>query len=201
MLKFDHIAIACSQLDQGVSWVETALGVEMETGGKHAYFGTHNALLGLGPDAYLEVIAIDPDSPYTGSRWFDLNAFSGSPRLVAWICSVPDMDQALATYPFAGPAHDLQRGDLTWRFACPDTGGLLMGGAFPYLIEWGQGVPHPSSRLRDQGLRLDRLDITHPDADQLPVQPEGGVEVRYHAGADISLQAHIRLAEGRLATL
>ena len=31
----------------------------MVPGGKHAFMGTHNCLLGLGPGFYLEVIAID----------------------------------------------------------------------------------------------------------------------------------------------
>jgi hypothetical protein len=44
-----------------VGWVEDRLGVSLEAGGRHSAFATHNRLLSLGPDCYLEVIAVDPD--------------------------------------------------------------------------------------------------------------------------------------------
>ena len=61
MLTFDHIAITATTLQEGVDWVEAALGVTLAGGGKHNLMATHNRLLGLG-DLYLEVIAIDPDN-------------------------------------------------------------------------------------------------------------------------------------------
>lgn len=182
-MKFDHIAIACTDLENGISFVEKALGVSLSPGGKHAYFGTHNALLGLGPDAYLEVIAIDPTVQHDGPRWFDLNQFEGAPRVHAWICSVPDMDAALQAYPMAGQAHDLQRGNLTWRFACPENGQLVDGGAFPHLIEWGAGAVHPTRILPDSGLRLTGLQVGHPQmqkmASRLPIPREQTPSIEY----------------------
>ena len=62
-------------------------------GGRHARFGTHNRLLGLGPDLYLEVIAPDPDAaPFEGPRWFGLDTPPPVPRLANWIVAVADMD-------------------------------------------------------------------------------------------------------------
>ena len=58
-LAFDHIAVSARTLQEGVDWVEQALGVTMAGGGQHPLMATHNRLLGLG-DLYLEVIAIDP---------------------------------------------------------------------------------------------------------------------------------------------
>ena len=59
MLVLDHLAIGCRDLDAGSRFTEALLGVPMASGGQHARYGTHNRLLSLGPDLYLEVIAPD----------------------------------------------------------------------------------------------------------------------------------------------
>ena len=69
VLGIDHIAISAGRLQEGVEYVEAALGVPLEAGGRHLRFGTHNRLLNLG-ELYLEVIAIDPqaEAPFA-PRW------------------------------------------------------------------------------------------------------------------------------------
>ena len=168
MLALDHIAVCAATLAEGVRAVETVLGVPLATGGAHPHMGTHNRLLGLGPGFYLEVIAIDPDAPGpVWPRWFDLDHFSGPPRLTNWIVRAegqPDaLDAALAAAPAgAGRAVALERGDFRWRMGVPDTGVLPFDDAFPALIQW-QGGLHPSDRLPDSGCRLARLEVSHPD--------------------------------------
>ena len=74
MTELDHIAVIAPDLGTGVAWVREALGVEMPAGGKHPEMGTHNRLVGLGPDVYLEVIAVDPEAPRPPHRrWFGLD--------------------------------------------------------------------------------------------------------------------------------
>ena len=80
-MRLDHLAIACRDLWAGCDWAQAALGVPFGPGGRHARFGTHNRLLGLGPDLYLEVIAPDPDAaPFEGPRWFGLDTPPPVPR-------------------------------------------------------------------------------------------------------------------------
>ncbi|NCO85786.1 MAG: VOC family protein [Rhodobacterales bacterium] len=164
MMRLDHLAVTCADLGAGVAWVEAALGVRLEPGGQHAHYATHNRLLGLGAGLYLEVIAPDPEAPAPGHpRWFGLDQ-AGAPRLGNWIVAVDDLGAALADAPEAGRAVALTRGALSWQIGVPDDGGLPLGGAFPTLIAWGQGVAHPSTRLADQGVRLTALQVKHPQA-------------------------------------
>ena len=161
MLRLDHLAVSATILAEGVDWVEAALGVALAGGGEHALMSTHNRLLGLG-DVYLEVIAINPAAPAPNHpRWFDLDHFTGRPRLTNWIAACDDLDASLAALPGSGVATNLARGDLSWRMAIPANGRLPFGGAQPALIQW-QGDAHPPQRLPDVGVRLVRLEIATP---------------------------------------
>lgn len=167
MLRLDHLAIAAGRLEEGVALVEGLLGVPMAGGGQHAAMGTHNRLISLG-DLYLEVIAIDPSAPPPGrARWFDLDRFTGPPRLTNWIVAADDLDAALAFGPPGwGAPLSLARGNYRWQMAVPDDGRLPFDGLLPALIRW-QGTLHPAPALPDHGLRLARLTVTHPDAHAL----------------------------------
>jgi hypothetical protein len=160
--------VSAASLDEGAAAVEAALGVTLSAIGHHAHMATHNRLLGLGPGLYLEVIAIDPDAPKPAwPRWFDLDRFTGPPRVTNWVCRTDDLAAALAAAPTGtGVATALSRGDFRWRFGIPTSGVLPFADAYPALIEW-QGDLHPADRLPDQGIRLTRFGVTCPDADAL----------------------------------
>lgn len=165
---FDHLAISAASLEQGALAIEAMLGVGLESGGKHAFMGTHNRLLSLGPGEYLEVIAIDPEAPPPDRpRWFRLDRFSGPPRVTNWVLRIDDLDAALAEAPpGAGRPVALERPPFRWRMGVPDDGALPFDDAFPALIEW-QGSLHPARALPDRGCRLLRLEISHPKGDRL----------------------------------
>lgn len=201
MLEFDHFAVAGVSLEAAVDHVQTALGVSMITGGKHALFGTHNALLGLEDGLYLEAISIDPAAADPGrARWFDLDRFDGPPRISNWICRTKDLRGALHDLPAeAGQPVDVARGDLTWRMAVPADGQLPYHGAFPALIQW-TGGRHPAARLPLSGCRLRRLIIAHPDADALNVLLSGRLtdpRIRVESGAALAFHAEFDTPSGR----
>ncbi|MGI9367282.1 MAG: VOC family protein [Ruegeria sp.] len=167
-MELDHIAVAASTLDDATAHVEQALGVKLQQGGRHVAFATQNRLLGLDDGLYLEAISIDPDAPNPDRpRWFDLDRFSGPPRLTNWICRVPDLAPTLASLPEdAGNVVDLARGDLKWKMAVPLSGILPFDNLFPALIQW-HGELHPASMLDASGCRLRRLIVSHPSAADL----------------------------------
>lgn len=168
-LALDHLVVAARTLDEGAAYVEAVLGVRLSPGGQHVHMGTHNLLLSLGPEEYLEVIAIDPDAdPPDRPRWFNLDDFRGAPRMTNWVCRTDDLDEAISSAPDGtGDIFEFTRGDLRWAMAVPDDGRLPFDAAMPALIEWEAGSPHPATRLPESDLRLVRLDVFHPEADAL----------------------------------
>ena len=181
MLILDHIAIAATDLAKGTADVEAALGVSLQTGGKHALFGTHNMLLNLG-DIYLEVIAKDPDAPATGRpTWFNLDHFDGPTRPANWICRTDRFDKASAA---TGSPIKLTRDALSWELTVPDDGSLPFEGAYPSLLKWGVGITPPSESLPDQGCRLLSWTVFHPDASQIaPMVALDDARVIFEIGA------------------
>ncbi len=164
MLHFDHLACSASDLNDGVTTAEAALGQSFAAGGKHPLMATHNRLLGLG-DLYLEVIAADPTVPPPArARWFDLDRFSGGLTLTNWVARCDNLEEALAHCPPGmGDPLQLERGAYRWRMAVPQDGRLPFDGCFPALIEW-QGAAHPVQALPESGLRLRQFTILHPEA-------------------------------------
>jgi hypothetical protein len=162
--RIDHLVVAAPDLGSGCDFVERTLGVRPGPGGRHALMGTHNRLLSLGPETYLEVIAIDPDAPVPPHpRWFGLSdpaTLAHGPRLVTWVASVDDLD-ALAAVPELGEVRPFARDNLRWRFAVPPGGALLHGGAVPPLTQWI--TPSPAPRLPDTGCRFVALSAAVPD--------------------------------------
>jgi len=198
MLELDHLAVVACDLDEGRAAVEEALGVALQPGGRHAYFGTHNLLLGLEGGLYLEVIAVDPDAadPCV-TRWFDLDRMAGEPRLGNWICRSDDLGKEVERFPEAGRPVSLERSDLKWRMAVPQTGRLPFDNVFPAIMQWDCSA-HPAERLTASGCVLQRLVVAHPRADELsswlaPVLTDA--RVVFEAGAP-SLMAEVMTPSG-----
>lgn len=160
----DHLVVAARTLEEGVAWVESGLGAAMAGGGRHALMGTHNRVMALGGETYLEVIAIDPEAPPPARpRWFALDSapmqalLARGPALVHWVARTAALEQALARYPEDVEVLQLSRGPYRWRMGVPRDGRLPAGGALPTLIEW-QGDRHPARDLPGSGCTLLDLD-------------------------------------------
>lgn len=165
MLTLDHIVIAAPSLSKGVAYVRDLTGIDMPKGGEHPLMGTHNHLVRLGDDEFLEVIAVNPDAPTPNRpRWFGLDHPVQSPRLAHWVTRCADMAATRPHLPKTlGPAIPVTRGNLSWLLTAPETGELPMQGAAPSLLEW-QADPLPPTQMQGANATLKALTITHPDA-------------------------------------
>jgi hypothetical protein len=166
---FDHLVVAAATLEQGETYLEQRLGVRPQRGGKHLAMGTHNSLLKLGAQRFLEVIAIDPEaSAPPHPRWFGLDttvlqsALCARPRLVHWVARTADIDAARRALPIdPGAVHELTRGAFAWRITVPADGSLPAGGVLPTLIQWAD-TRHPADTMPEVGVRLVALAGAHP---------------------------------------
>ncbi|HEY5625210.1 MAG TPA: VOC family protein [Dehalococcoidia bacterium] len=163
----DHLVYAAPSLDAGIEAMSERLGVTA------AYGGKHNALLSLGRNAYLEIIAPDPDQPPpTEPLPFGLGELH-EPGLAAWALAVTEIESRAESARGAGydpgPVIAMSRalpggGDLRWRLTIrrPAAG----DGLVPFLIQWDRGGPHPSSSSPG-GCTLTDLTAEHPRPDEI----------------------------------
>jgi len=173
--RIDHLVIGALTLEEGVEYVRKTLGVDIPPGGSHSALATHNHLMAIGEDVFLEVIAADHAAKKTPERlqqprWYGLDdpyvqaALHQSPALLAWVINTRTIDDmaAACSWPL-GNIVDVTRGELSWRFALPFDGALPAAGMLPYAIEWDTSV-HPARNMADCGIRLEKLEISHPNA-------------------------------------
>ena len=183
-LALDHLLYAGPVLDRMVRELARATGARPVPGGKHAGQGTHNALLrldadggdpdggdpvGLGSQAYLELIAPDPEQD-GGDFAASIDPLK-SAELHAWCVRTDDPDALIARIRASGHgvvrramSRVTQAGD-TLRWELIFATGHAWAGAAPFFIAWGDTL-HPAAGL-DQGASLRSLSVLHPDPEPL----------------------------------
>ncbi len=167
--RLDHIVVAACSLEEGAEWVESQLGIRVPPGGSHEAMATHNRVMALGPEVYLEIIAMHPGmAPPASPRWFGLDDPSvlhrlrESPQLLTWAVQTDDLTSLVRSSRITiGKIHQARRDQLRWKVALTDDGRLNAGGMFPLCIQWQMDV-HPASRMPDLGCRLQSLTLFHP---------------------------------------
>ncbi|HEU0229679.1 MAG TPA: VOC family protein [Burkholderiaceae bacterium] len=199
-LKCDHLVVIAPDLAEGVAYVRTHLGVDLPYGGRHPEMGTHNHVLRIGEDVFLEVIAVDEDAGRPArARWFGLDdgaavrrAWDQGLRLRSWVARGTDLNAVLADAPeLFDDVVRVSRGDRSWRFCLPRDGSLPARGAAPCVIDWGErGTPVPG--MSDSGVALREFILEHPDPDAVralyrrmglanPPEVRLGATLRYRA--------------------
>ena len=209
-LPVDHLVVAAASLEQGVAWCEATLGVTPGPGGRHVLFGTHNRVLRIAtpvyPDAYLEIIAIDPAAPPPRrARWFGLDdptlqqQLALAPRLIHVVVRTAELGARRRALLGAGldvgeavqASRDTASGRLAWQILVRADGGLLCGGALPTLIQWDG--EHPAARMPVSGVTLRSLALSgvSPQARELlalrRVEVDGGIGPAIRATLDTPL--------------
>lgn len=162
----DHLVYVAPDLAVGSERVAKLLGVEPQPGGRHPGYGTHNAVVSLGGETYLEVIAIDPDLPRPeGGYPFGLDWADG-PGLATWALRCEDIEGVTPRADGLGlgalSSGSRERPDgVVLRWTLTDPRAMPMGGAVPFLIGWGR-TPHPATSAPRAGV-LREFHVVHPE--------------------------------------
>lgn len=202
-LRIDHIVYATPDLDAAVEHLAAVMGIRSVPGGRHVGVGTHNYLLGLGDDSYLELIGPDPTQsvPPNQPLPFGIRDLD-RPRLAGFAVNAPDIDDVVGRARAAGydpgDVRDMQRatpdgGLLQWR--------LTLGGSYdglvPFLIDWLDST-HPS-RTSPTGCRLASLRGEHPDPEAVRRAHHAlGFSLKVETGPAPMLVADIDTPAGRI---
>jgi hypothetical protein len=175
--------------------VEGRFGVLAQAGGKHNGSGTRNALLALGAQTYLEIIAPDPGQPAPSMpRPFGIDGLRRG-GLAGWALACDDIDAVVARARNRGydpgEVADGQRAlptgtVLRWRL----THNAMPGSLIPFLISWG-GTEHPATSA-PPGLTLDAFHLEHPDPPFLaPLLTALGADVEIRPAATAAFVARL----------
>ncbi len=198
----DHFILGCDDLDRGIDFVEKHTGVRAAFGGVHPGRGTRNALLSLGEQKYLEIMAPDPAQKRTPQipRLRELK----EPHIVGWAVHPADVTQLAAHLREAAVAFkdpqpgSRQRPDgkvLHWRSLTlnDDHDGLL-----PFFIEWSADSLHPSADA-PKGCRLVHFGAVAPQPDDLAkLVALLQIDLPISRGEKPALQATIASRQGQL---
>ncbi|HVP54302.1 MAG TPA: VOC family protein [Candidatus Eisenbacteria bacterium] len=203
----DHLLLGCSDLDQGIAFVERRTGVRLALGGVHPGRGTRNALMSLGPLHYLEVIAPDPAQTGALTSRAELPATLrrlAAPTLVTWAVHTSDIVGVAERWRKAGVAFD---GPTPGSRARPDgrtlhwqTLNLANGrdGLLPFFIQWGSDTVHPSVDA-PAGCRLESFAVASPMPGELSAELQRlGIDVLVERASSPHLHARIAGASGTL---
>jgi hypothetical protein len=201
--ELDHLILGVRELQEGIEKVHSVTGVRAAFGGAHPGRGTHNALLALDRDAYLEILAPDPEQKGT-EPWVSGLADLETPRLVGWAVRTSDIEAvarrlAKATLPLSG-INDGSRARpdgslLRWR-----TLGLTHDdtGLMPFFIQWDAATRHPSADA-PAGARLLSFGLRHPEPARVASALQAlGIEASVAEARSAGLAARIAGPAGEL---
>lgn len=202
--RLDHIVWAVPDLEAGRALFEQLSGVTAVSGGRApGRSESHNALVGLGDGAYLEIFA--PRVAMKSGRWLDL-VQDGKPHIASFCLRVEDEFASLQkAIPEAGlqstPPRAMGRVrpdgvELKWKLL--NISGASVDDSLPFFIDWLGSKPHPSEDS-PQGVRLQRFEVRHPETAALRrIFKKLAIDVAVVHAEKPSLAAYLATPKGRV---
>lgn len=160
--NIDHIILGINNLEKGIAQFEELTGVAPVFGGVHPYSFTHNALVALDDEIYIEIMAPRPDAENIPDHFLTLENLTP----IGWAVRTHRAEHTkvkLKSARFTSTenkdgSRTKQDGTiLTWT-----TFGIEGQDNFPFFIEWGAGTVHPSASS-PAGCTLQSFNIITPD--------------------------------------
>jgi hypothetical protein len=197
-LKLDHLVYAVPDLESAIDRFSRQLGSVPVLGGRHEGLGTHNAILPLAGETYVELMAADPTLPAPDTaRPFGLDLLQG-PRLVTWAVRSrnieADAKRSLERGYDPGIVFEMSRKQpcgqtLNWKLSLRRE--ALGDGLVPFVIDWGS-ARHPAAAADSIPCALSNFSAQHPDPQ--PVRDALaalGVELSVDRASTPSLRARL----------
>lgn len=150
----DHLVYCVPNLEASIEDLEKRLGVRAEIGGKHTSQGTKNALINLGNNCYLELLAIDEENDSViGNRWMGIDLIEQA-KLTRWSIKTTDiiLESALLN-KYNKDLSEIKEGSrltptgqiLRWRMTIPLAQPEVE--LAPFLLDWSDSDAHPTDKL------------------------------------------------------
>ena len=192
-LNLDHIIVGCRALEEGIAYIEKLSGFRAELGGSHPGRGTRNALLNLGHQSYLEILAPDPAQPQL--VWHKEITSLAEPQLIGFALRQKELEKFAQLLRERGvecigpnPGSRNRRNGQTFRWQTLNLADDLHGN-LPFFIDRAADSPHPSADAPG-GCELKQFGATGV----LPSIPPKQAGMKLQTIAGKTSQVHARIA-------
>ena len=185
--QIDHIVYCVHDLAAAVEQFSTEYGITPVIGGQHLHQGTHNALINLGGECYLEILAIDvSNKKVTRNRWMGIDHL-GQPKITRWSLRSNNLSKDIKAIekvkPELGSISVGQRRTpagrlLKWNMSLPLSSPEVE--LLPFLLDWSESDIHPTHGL-EQNCELIGMELQH-------LAPESLTECYAELGIGIEVQ-------------
>jgi len=194
----DHILLGAPDLDAGVRELESLTGIHAKYGGEHPHLGTHNAIVSLGSDTYIEVIAPRPGATLND----DMKDLAKLERLtpIGWAVAMPDITALrtrlggsglTTTEPRPGSRQTPWGDTLHWQTVNFDS----PRDNTPFFIHWEDAAKHPSHNAPG-GCTLGAIEFDDPNMTELTrVQRALGFEFPVRQAEKAAMRVTLRCGE------
>jgi len=201
--KIDHIVYAVPDLEKAINEFEKLSGVRPVFGGYHTTKGTKNAIVNLGNECYLEILAIDEENTTVKPpRWMGVDLVK-TPQITRWSLKSNQLQQdsdILQKYKsemgiIQGGQRKTGMGDtLTWEMILPL--GTPAVELVPFMTDWQHSAVHPTLHL-PQECELVALSFTHPNPNKIQkIFSKLNIDIMVEQGEKAMIKAKIKSPKG-----
>lgn len=160
--NIDHIILGINNLDKGIAQFKELTGIEPVFGGIHPYSFTHNALVALDHETYIEIMAPRPDAENIPEHFLRLENLTPVDWAVRTRNTAHTKEKLKAVGFISSESKDGSRAKSDGTILSWTTFGIEKQNGFPFFIEWGPGAVHPSASSPN-GCTLQSFNIITPD--------------------------------------
>ncbi len=171
-IQLDHLVWAHPHLDEATESFQKESGVSPKFGGQHLNLGTHNSLVSLGPDSYLELISPDPSNKIpNGVKVLGIGQLK-EPQIVGWAINGPlkEMNYMLKDSGFnvsginSGSRMTPEGQELKWNYFILDEAAFNeIPQIAPFFIQWIGEIP---AKISPVGCNICDFWGEHPHPEQ-----------------------------------